>query len=228
MRKILVLIAVVLVSFTAAQADTLGLVTSRLGSDSLDWGQLGAPGTVISNPFTAVSVGGIVVTGTFAGTTGLTEQQHSGVIWNGNFTLGDHLVWANDESTGGQAPLSLAFSQGLNEVGTQIQADYFGAFTAEIDAYNGATLLGSFTENGNSTSAGDGSAIDIGVMDLSGSNITSVTLSMVTDSNDVRDLAINQLDLNSATTPEPGTIMLLGSGLGLVGFARRRLSARFK
>jgi hypothetical protein len=51
---------------------------------------------------------------------------------------------------------------------------------------------------------------------------------MVTDSNDVRDLAINQLDLNSATTPEPGTIMLLGSGLGLVGFARRRLSARFK
>ena len=224
MRKVLVLIAVVLVSFTAAQADTLSLVTSRVGSDSLNWGQLGVPGTVIPNPFTAVSVGGIVVTGTFAGTTGLTEQQGSGSsIWNGNFTPGDNLIWASDR-TSGQAPLTLAFSQSLNEVGTQIQADYFGAFTAEIDAYNGATLLGSFTENGNSNANHDGSAIDIGVMDLSGSNITSVTLSLTSSTN----FAINQLDLNSATTPEPGTIMLLGSGLGLVGFARRRLSARFK
>jgi hypothetical protein len=217
MRKVLVLIAVVLVSFTAAQADTLSLVTSRVGSDSLNWVQLGAPFTAIPNPFTAVSVGGIVVTGTFAGTTGEIRQQGDG--WNGNFTPGDNLVW-----TDSQGPLTLAFSQGLNEVGTQIQQDNYGAFTAEIDAYNGVTLLGSFTENGNSNANGDGSAIDIGVMDLSGSNITSVTLSLTSSTN----FAINQLDLNSATTPEPGTIMLLGSGLGLVGFARRRLSARFK
>ena len=60
-------------------------------------------------------------------------------------------------------------------VGTQIQDNRIGDhFTAEILAFNGSVLLGTFTENGFSGDVGDNSNISLGVEDAT-ADITSVT-----------------------------------------------------
>jgi hypothetical protein len=94
------------------------------------------------------------------------------------------------------------------------------AFTAEIDAYNGATLLGTFSEVGVSTETEDNSASFIGINDLSGSDITSIVIGV----NGTGDFAVNQLSLltSNNTVPEPLSVgMALLLGLGVVGAARR-------
>jgi len=50
-------------------------------------------------------------------------------------------------------PVTLSFSKGVARVGALIQADLPGAFTAQIQLFNGATALGSFTVA--SSTAGD-------------------------------------------------------------------------
>ena len=46
-------------------------------------------------------------------------------------------------------PLSLTFALGgYNFTGAYFQQDYFGAFTAQLDFYDGTNLLDSVTESG--------------------------------------------------------------------------------
>lgn len=219
-RKLVLLTVVfVLATLATASADSIVGVTTRTGNDTVDWGQLGAPGTTIPNPFNATSVGGVGVTGSFAGTTGVTAQQ--GTNWFGNFAPGDNLVWTNFP---GQGPLTLSFNAGLTTVGFQIQSDFYGTFTAKIDSYNGNTLLGSFSENGVSNANGDNSAIYIGVLDQTGPNINKIVVS-ISGTSDNGDFAINKMSLTKGQTgvPEPGSLLLLASGvLGLAGTMRRR------
>ncbi len=222
MRKKLILFAIFALLCTAVVANaSIVLITNRAdaGSDLADWGQLGSSFTPIPNPFNATSTGGVGITGTFACCGG--ERRDQGNGWAGNFANGDHLVW-----TEGNGPLTLSFSTPLSAVGAQIQADYFGAFTAQIQAYNGNTLLGTFSESGNSTSNGDNSAIFIGVKD-STAEITSIVFSLTSCSNACTDFAINQLSLTSSggqQVPEPASMFLLGSGLlGVASSLRKRL-----
>jgi len=142
--------------------------------------------------------------------------------WNGNFAPGANLLWTG--YNGSLGPLTLGFSSPVSGAGLQIMSDYYGAFTAEIDAYNGATLLGTFTEAGVSNGNADNSAIFIGINDLSGPNITSIVIS---ESDAIRpgDFAVNQLSLlttSTTSTPEPSSVgMALLLGLGVIGAARR-------
>ena len=222
MKKTLLLIVAALASVAVTQADVITLVTTRVGTDTVNWTQLGPDNTTIPNPFAATSGGGIGIAGSFGGS-GTGETSVEGSSWFGNFTIGDELVWTNSP---GQGPLTLGLSTGVNQIGAQIDADFYGAFTAQIDAYNGASLLGSFTEGGLATSLEDGSAIYLGVMD-STADINKIVFSLTTAAGDPADFAINNLSITpAAATPEPGTLMLLGGGLALLGVARRRLSAR--
>ena len=215
----------VIVAGGTARADTIVGFTNRTtfgGNDSANWNQLGANLATIPNPFSANSSGGLHITGSFAvaGTTGQVLVQGT-PNFVGNFANGDFLISTFLNANG---PLTLAFSQGIIGAGAQIQQDLFGPFTAQLQAFNGSTLLGSFSEAGNSNNAGDNSAIFIGLKDLSGANITSLVFSVPACSIPTcTDFEINRLSLDTRQVPEPSSFFLLSSALAFLLVMRRRI-----
>jgi len=156
----LAVLALFAIGTTQADALLIWNGTSPAANDSTSWAGLGPDGTTIPSPFHATSTDGVAITGTFAGGSGLTAVQ--GVSWTGGFPAGDHLVWTfNNATNTGTAPLTLAFGTAVFAGGLEIQADLPGAFTAQVQAFDGATSLG--IENLASDAAGD--PIFIGAQD---------------------------------------------------------------
>ncbi|MGH7867165.1 MAG: hypothetical protein ACREP9_05920, partial [Candidatus Dormibacteraceae bacterium] len=203
-RTLVMLAACMFAALSFAMADNVQLVTTRpTGTDAVNWGQLGTPGTMFGSPFAATSTNGVVITGNYA-LPGGGEVVQEGFNWLGNFNVGDNIIWTT--TSPGNGPLSLSSSTGLSEIGGQIQADFYGNFTAQIQAWNGSTLLGTFTEDGVSNGNEDGSAIFLGVQDLTGANITTIDYSLTSCVLDCTDFAVNQLSLvagGTTGTPEP-------------------------
>ena len=194
---------------TTASA-TVMLVTDRgqISGFLIDFAPLGPAFTPVPQSFQISYFGG-EMNGSLAKGPG--ERVDEGNGWTGNFSIGDHLLW-----TTGNGPLTLAFTFPASAVGAQIQTNSYGSFTAEIQAFQGNRLLGTFTEAGNSNGNEDGSAIFIGVMGGPQTFITSIELSIVSCSGNCADFAINQVSYNPfefTDIPEPISAMLLGSGL---------------
>jgi hypothetical protein len=212
------LIVLALFSTTAAWADSLVLVTSQAAqgaNDSVHWSQLGADGTTLGSSAAAASGAGSGVTLTLAGPNSLVSVvcSASPCSWAGaGFAAGDSLIWTSDTGNGGNGPLTLSFSRGVSGVGGLIQADGPGQFTAQIQAFNGAASLGSFTVVSNA----NGDATYIGVLDQTGSNITSVVFSLIACPGICTDFAIDTVNLNTA----PATLVSLVSSLSTSAFGQ--------
>jgi len=212
---------------------SLVTIPSALGSnDSVAWSQLGADQTTISNNFSATSVNGQAITGSFATSTGQVAvvcPASPSCSWTTSGTgmsAGDRLIWTVNPNAnpGNDGPLTVQFPSAFG-AGAWIQADetdVIGSFTARIQAFNGATSLGSFTE----TSDANGDPIFIGALSNTTAQVTSVifSLTVVPADTSVNDFAIGTLFLKTpvASVPEPGSLCLVGGCLAGLFWRKRR------
>jgi len=219
-----------------ASADTIVLATTptALGvDDTVLWDQLGSDGATISHSFSVLSGGAISVSGVFSMTTGEVAVVGPATTWgpaSGAFNDNDALVWAFDGgASNGSGPITFTFGTNVRGVGAAIQPDCCGTFTAQIQLYNGSTLLGSVTESSNA----NGDALYIGALDQTGPAVNKAVFSLTAvlnnsnnESNYTGDFAIDTLGLVSpaTATPEPATFSLVV--LSLAGLAWRPTRAK--
>lgn len=246
MKKAIICAATVclLLCLSSARADILSIATSRAGfNDTALW-----PGTCAKNlsSLTSTSTDGVSVTATDATGGIYTLIQSSGSSacgFAGNFAAGDNLLYTGNVFTPpGSGPVTLNFSSPVSGFGTQFNSDGANSpvpqpFTAQIAAFDGTTLLGTFTENGVLDNASDNSAIFLGLIDSTGADITSAVLSLTSAPPGIStgDFAVNELSLldgPSTATPEPSSFLLFVTGLVPLGIllvsrrGRQALSGR--
>jgi hypothetical protein len=210
--------ATICLQASAAHAVAVEVLTRAAlgGTDFIDWGALGVPFMHLSAPLTVLSNGGLSATVSQPGDQELERRDQTTGGWAGNFAPGDGLLWNGNRS----ATISIAFATPVSGAGAQIQRDVFTPFTVTLTAFDpGGAALASFSRGGMSNTLGDNSAVFLGVIN-DVANIARITYS-------VEDgLALNRLDLTTATAPtpvpEPGTLLLLATALtGAIAAGRR-------
>ena len=236
MKKIL-LIAIAFFSLGAvANADTFGVFGSRAAqnpTDILDWSQLGPAFTQLGTPqLVSTFEGNPALVGNINGSDFLRVDEGNG--WVGNFDYGESLVWTGNSNfgVGGLGPFAIVLGNPVGSFGFTIQADLYGPFTATVEALDvHGNPLFSYTASGVSNGLENGSALFIGLGDRTGVNIGVVEISTNSGSGNpawANDFAIDDPSFTYTTaTPEPGSILLLGSGLlGMGGVLRRKLRTK--
>jgi len=226
--QFLYIVAVLLLAATAAWADNVVQVTDQAGlspDSSISWGQLGADQTPVNAAFSVLSNKGLGVNVNLTGSNSVVSVVckeappfSKDCSWNGiGFTAGDSLLWTVNAWTGGNGPLTLTFTSGIVGAGALLQSDVPGQFTASIQAFNGATSLGTFTQQSDT----EGHAVYLGVKDNSGANITSVVYSLTACAASCADFAVDGVDLatsaptqNFSLSASPNSVTIAQGGSG--------------
>src|SRR5215472_7567533 len=142
--------ALFVASVAAAHADSIVQVSSsaaQAADDSIAWSQKGADGTVLAASFTATTAKANSVTVGMGTANSIVSVVCSATpcSWTGTgFTAGHSLLWSSDAGNGGSGPVTLTFAHSVAGAGALVQADLPGAFTGEIQVYNGSTLLATY------------------------------------------------------------------------------------
>jgi len=119
----------------------------------------------------------------------------------------------------------MAFSRPIYGAGMNIGPDWYGAYTATLVAYNGTTVIGMVSINGNANSGA--SYQYIGFNTLNGVVVTSIDISVSGQNNfAIGDISLNVDDI-VPTVPEPGAMSLLLTGFAALA-SRLRLSRQLK
>jgi hypothetical protein len=185
-------------------ATGLTQITTRAalgGTDFVDWGVVGQSGNLFPVPLDVPTNQGssITLSAALGGGNTMTRRTQgatspSTAVWNGNFATGDELISRN-QSTSTLVTLTFTLPAGIKAAGTQIQTNSIGAFVARVEAFVGATSIGFFDVNGNSSSNQTPPAIFIGVR--SQNDITSLQVSVQSATFGRGYYAINRLELGT-------------------------------
>jgi hypothetical protein len=202
-------LVVVMLATAVARADSVAVVTSLGGlsaNDTIVWSQLGADATDLTATPGFTSTHGLTGSVSLAAPHSLVAVVCPETLcsWNvagtTGFNAGDSLIWTADTGNSGNGPLILNFtSKNVSGAGAFIQADGPAQFTANIEAFNGASSLGSFPV----LSDANGDATFIGVLDSTAANVTKVTFSITSCAGDCTDFAIDTVSLNVPGGPTP-------------------------
>ena len=222
-------IGLVLSMTSIAQASAIEVTSPFTGNDSIDWGNYGSGlGSSVTSGSTTLTADSQTVVISFSdGDPGVIFQENPSTgtyNFQGGFATGPspYLLNTSDSSLNVDS-LTLAFTTPVSEFGVYIEEfDYNNAFSA---------TLSTPSDGGASFTVGpaSGSPQWIGVAESGGVNdITSITLTTSGADSDffligTAELQYGPLAPPSVSTPEPASLMMLGSALvALVWKLRRR------
>jgi hypothetical protein len=178
----------------------------------------GAQSTNLGSPV-VFSAGGNNLT--FSNTNGFEVVQLGTSYFYSAFPNGTVILYGSGYFGSG-GPATVSFSNPVGQVGLNIEEFADGPYTITFSAYDGATLLGTYTASGSDPDGGHPSVLSFeGVQATGGDAITSIVFS---DTNG-NDLGFGPVTYGAAT-PEPGTFGLLFTGMAGLGEMIRRRAFR--